>query len=216
MTEYEIEPVPGLPGILPRGERILWQGSPDRRTLARTAFHTRGIASYFAVLTVIALVTALPHVGAGAGAFVGVAGTVGTGLVALALLNLLAWASARSTIYTITDARVVMRFGIALPKCVNLPLALIGAADLRRHAGGVGDLPLAIVGPQPLGYASYWPHARPRNYAAPQPMLRAVPEADRVAALLARACRAAGPAGRIVVAVEPERQAMPELTGVAA
>ncbi len=215
MTEYEAEPIPGLPGILPRGERILWQGSPDRRALARTAFHTGAIAGYFAVLTAIALATALPHAADGRGAFFGVAGTLGTGIVAIALLNLLAWASARSTIYTITDARVVMRFGIALPKCVNLPLALIGAADLRRHAGGTGDLPLAIVGPQPLGYASYWPHARPGRYAAPQPMLRAVTDVDQVATLLARACLAASPSGRIVMA-GPERQAMPELAGLAA
>lgn len=216
MTEYEAEPIPGLPGVPPKGERILWQGSPDRLSFTRTAFHTRGIAGYFAVLTVVALATALSRTGAGPAAFVGVAGTLGTGIVALGLLHLLGWASARSTIYTITDRRVVMRFGIALPKCVNLPLSLIGAADLRRHDGGTGDLPLAIVGPQPLGYASYWPHARPGRYAAPQPMLRAVPDAANVAALLARACLAASPSGRIV-AVAPERQtAMPELAELAA
>ncbi len=215
MTEYDAEPIPGLPGVPPRGERILWQGSPDRRALARTAFHTPAVAGYFAVLTAIALATALPHAAAGPGAFFGVAGTLGTGIVAIVLLNLLAWASARSTIYTITEARVVMRFGIALPKCVNLPLALIGAADLRRHAGGTGDLPLAIVGPQPLGYASYWPHARPGRYAAPQPMLRAVPDVDQVAALLARICLAAGQSRR-AVAVAPALQTMPELAGLAA
>ena len=215
MSEYEAEPIPGLPGVLPRGERILWQGSPDRRTLARTAFHTRAIAAYFAVLTAIALATALPHAADGSGAFLGVAGTLGTGIAAIALLNLLAWASARSTIYTITDARVVMRFGIALPKCVNLPLALIGAADLRRHPGGTGDLPLAIIGPQPLGYASYWPHARPGRYAAPQPMLRAVPDAAAAAELLARACLAASPSGPVVAAA-PGRRAMPELAELAA
>ena len=95
-----------------------------------------------------------------------------------------------------------MRYGIALPKCVNLPLRLIAAVDLRCHAGGDGDLPLAIAGPQPLGYASYWPHARPGRYAAPQPMLRAVPDAAAVA-------------GRIAP-VEPERQAAPQLAGLAA
>ena len=37
MSEYEIEPIPGLPGRLPPGETILWQGAPDWRVLARTA-----------------------------------------------------------------------------------------------------------------------------------------------------------------------------------
>lgn len=215
MIEYEAEPIPGLPGVPPKGERILWQGSPEWRMLARTAFHSRAIAIYFAVLTVVATASALPYSSQGAAAFVGVAGTIGTGLIALGLLNLLAWASARTTIYTITDARVVMRFGIALPKCVNLPLALIAAADLRAHADGSGDLPLALLGPQPLGYASYWPHARPGCYAAPQPMLRAVPDAAAVAALLARACLSACPAGRIAT-VEPERKPTPALAGLAA
>ena len=50
MTEYENEPIPGLPGRLPPGERILWQGSPEWRALARTAFHTRLVAGYFAAL----------------------------------------------------------------------------------------------------------------------------------------------------------------------
>ena len=59
MTEYENEPVRGLPGVPPPGERILWQGSPDWRTLARTAFHTRLIAGYFAVLVAIAIVSAV-------------------------------------------------------------------------------------------------------------------------------------------------------------
>ena len=39
--EYEIEPIPGLPGNLPPGESILWQGSPDWQAFARSVFHTR-------------------------------------------------------------------------------------------------------------------------------------------------------------------------------
>ena len=50
-VEYENEPIPGLPGIPPKGERILWQGSPDWRVLARTAFHTRLVTGYFVLLT---------------------------------------------------------------------------------------------------------------------------------------------------------------------
>ncbi|MFT6571624.1 MAG: hypothetical protein ACJAWY_003349, partial [Sphingomonas echinoides] len=28
MTEHDYEPIPGLPGLLPKDERILWQGAP--------------------------------------------------------------------------------------------------------------------------------------------------------------------------------------------
>ena len=48
--DFASEPVPGLPERPPAGERILWQGAPDRRTLARTAYHTRLVAAYFAAV----------------------------------------------------------------------------------------------------------------------------------------------------------------------
>ena len=43
MTEYAHEPIRGLPGDLPEGEKILWQGAPDARTFARSALHTRWV-----------------------------------------------------------------------------------------------------------------------------------------------------------------------------
>ena len=35
--EHEFEAARGLPELLPAGERVLWQGSPDWRGLAREA-----------------------------------------------------------------------------------------------------------------------------------------------------------------------------------
>ena len=55
MTEYEAEPIRGLPGLLPPGELILWQGSPAPLLLARSAFHVRAVAIYFALLTAMAI-----------------------------------------------------------------------------------------------------------------------------------------------------------------
>lgn len=192
MTEYDDEPIPGLPGRLPPGERILWQGSPEWHALARTAFHTRLIAAYFAALAVIALGFALAS-----GQYVGVGMTVALGVAGVALLHLLAWGSARTTIYTLTNRRVVMRIGIAVPKCINLPLSMIGAVDLNVRADATGDLPLTPIGTPKLGYLALWPHARPLKIARPQPMLRAVPEAATVAALVARTCLAANPDGQV-------------------
>ena len=58
--EYEFEPQHGLPERLPADERILWQGSPDFRKLARTAFHLRTLAIYFAVMLAFRAYTVLP------------------------------------------------------------------------------------------------------------------------------------------------------------
>ncbi len=37
----------GLPGPLPKGERLLWQGRPALLSLARRAFHVDLVALYF-------------------------------------------------------------------------------------------------------------------------------------------------------------------------
>ncbi len=190
MSEYANEPIRGLPGHLPAGEVILWQGSPAWKRLALSAFHVRGVAFYFAALASFGVIQ-----GSWRGALI----TVAVGIAGLGLLALLSWASARTTIYTLTNRRVVLRMGIALPKCINLPLTQIGSADLALHADDTGDISLKLTGSQRLGYAALWPHARPWKLAAAQPMLRAVPDARGASAMLARACGA-----RLSIADKPD------------
>jgi hypothetical protein len=210
MIEHDEGAVHGLPGRLPPGERILWQGSPDWRVLARTAFHTRLIAGYFGVLAAAALMLASETDG-----YSGVAMTLGLGAAAVALLHLLAWGSARTTVYTLTNRRIVLRVGMAVPKCINLPLTQIAAVDLAARADGTGDMPLHLLGTPRLGYLALWPYARPWRLSRPQPMLRAVPQAAQVAALVARACLTANPDGR-VAAIQTPAESTPALVGAQA
>ncbi len=179
ITEYEHEPIRGLPGHLPEGERILWQGSPDWRTFARTALFTRWIGFYFIALAAFALVS---------GSIGGMIATLIAMVVTLGLLSLFAWGVGKTTVYTITNRRVVMRIGVALEKCINLPLKLIASAQLRGHGGDLGDIALEISERHKLGYAVLWPHARPLRLGKPQPMLRALANAPEAARILAQAC----------------------------
>jgi len=182
--EYEDEPIPGLPGRLPPGEEIIWQGTPDWRGVARGVFHTRFVAAWFIVLAGLAFL-------AGGTGLTGAITTLAVAVVAMALLVVLARAQAKSTIYTLTNRRVVMRFGVALPKCVNLPLSLIGSADAKPAGDGIMDISLTPTTRFPLGYLQMWPHVRPWKFGQPQPMLRSVPQ-DFVA-ILARQLAAADP-----------------------
>ncbi|HQS68345.1 MAG: photosynthetic complex assembly protein [Novosphingobium sp. 28-62-57] len=184
MTEYDHEPVRGLPGELPAGEHIIWQGSPEWRTFARSALHTRWVSAYFAALAVLGLAS---------GKLIGAAAAVIGGAITLGLLALFAVLVARTTVYTITNRRVVLRVGIALNKCINLPLALIGAANMRELGAGHGEIALVLTGSHRLGLATIWPHARPWHLSKPQPMLRALPDAQAVAKVLAQACAAVVP-----------------------
>lgn len=184
MNEYDWEPVRGLPGRLPPGEHIIWQGGPDWRVLMRSAFHGRLIAIYFAVLVVGGLVS---------GTLVGAAITLLAMALCFAVIGVLAWSTARTTVYTLTNKRVVLRIGVALTKCINLPLKLVKSADIKFLGGGNGDISLTMNDQLPLGYMLLWPHARPWKLKQPQPMLRSIAEADVVAAKLARACAALVP-----------------------
>lgn len=200
ISEYDVEPVRGLPAPLPPGETVLWQGAPDRRSLARTAFHSRLVAGYFGLLALWSLAASLSDGIDSPRDLAGVAMTILAGMAAVGLLHLLAWGSARSTVYTLTDRRLVLRIGMALPKCVNLPLGLVGAVDLAARADGTGDVALAVTGRQRLGYVALWPHARAWKIGNPQPTLRAIADARKVAAVIADACLAANPTGRIAIA----------------
>jgi hypothetical protein len=191
MSEFDVEPVRGLPERLPRGESMLWQGAPEWKALARDAFHVRKFVVYFALLTVWNGASSLQSGHTAYQAMISATWGLGLGVAACSLLILFAWLIGRSTVYTITSKRVVMRYGVALPMTVNYPFALVEGAGLRLHADGTGDIPLAMQKGSRLSYLVMWPHARPWRIGKPEPMMRSIPEADRVARLLARALAAA-------------------------
>ena len=178
----------GLPGPLPPGETILWQGAPDWRALARRVLHVRKIAIYFAVLTIwcgmSAFVSSSPRLWYSAIALI-VLGTLSIGL-----LSGFAWLVGRSTVYTLTERRIVLRIGVAMSMSLNLPFCMIDSAAVRLQRDGTGDIPLLLNGPTRMGMAMLWPHVRPWRMQRVQPMLRAVPDAANVARLVAGALAA--------------------------
>ncbi len=187
--EHEFEAAPGLPEPLPAGERILWQGAPDWRALALHAFHLRQVAIYFAVM--MGLQALYLH---GEARSVVARSLLASGLMAsfaLGLLLLAAWLSARTTLYTLTTRRVVMRIGIVLTITLNLPLRQLRGADLLARTRGAGDLALSLAGKERIGWLHLWPHARPWHLSDPKPTLRCVPQAEAVGTRLVAAWQAA-------------------------
>lgn len=185
--EHEFEAEHGLPQPLPRGETMLWQGSPDWRLLARDAMHTRMLALYFAALLILRGATALAHGGSSIEAVEAMLWLLPLPLAAIATLAFLAWLIARTSVYSVTDKRVVMRIGVVLSITFNLPYTRIDAAAVRLNADGSGDVTLLLDTADRIAYAHLWPHARPWHLKRTQPMLRALPQARAVAALLSKA-----------------------------
>lgn len=185
--EHEFEPEYGLPEPLPPGERVLWQGSPQWQVMARRVFHVRKLMLYFGVILAVRAATVLSGGGAASEALLAALWLLPAVLLALGMVTLMAWMSSRTTVYTITDRRVVMRVGIVLSLTFNLPFGRIAGAGLRRYPDGSGDIPLTLVAKEKIAYVHLWPHARPWRLARPEPMLRSLPDAANVAQVLSQA-----------------------------
>ncbi|WP_170937291.1 MULTISPECIES: photosynthetic complex putative assembly protein PuhB [Rhodomicrobium] len=187
MSDFDFEPVPGLPQKLPDGEVLLWQGKPDWWVLARRVYHAGFVGAYLGLLIVWHVASAL-YDGrplsetAGAVAWTSLLAAICTGI-----LCGLAYATARTTIYTITSERLVLGIGIALPMAINIPYRIVEQAAARIYPGGYGDLPVTLRKGEVISYLVLWPHARPWRVSRPEPMLRGIPDAAVVSALLAHA-----------------------------
>jgi Bacterial PH domain len=185
--EHEFEPQLGLPESLPADERLLWQGSPDERTLAIEVFHVRKACVYFALILALRAAYVLQDGGSLRDAGIALLWLLPLVVFAVGMLWYLARLTARTTVYTLTDKRIVMRIGIALTLTFNLPYKRIAAANAAATDNGFGDIALSLLSEDKIAYAHLWPHARPWCVAKPEPMLRAVPEVNKVAAILSAA-----------------------------
>ena len=196
MSEYDHEPIRGLPGELPEDEHILWQTAPDWVSHVKGALHIRLAALYFGTIVLWAAMRGDSNT---------VIGVTVLGLIAVGLFALFAYGVGRTTVYTLTNKRVVLRIGVALNKCINIPLAEIESANLKMLGQGHGNIVLQLKGMPRLGYIMLWPHARSLRFVRPQPMLRAIPDAQVFATHLFKATQQ-------VQAVAPMEARAPERT----
>jgi len=191
--EHEFEAALGLPEDLPRNEYIVWQGQPDWRQMAIEAFHVRKLAIYFALMVLwqgvhlvdgqVTAITMLKQLGT----------SIGLAMLALGLLTWSAYWSAQATMYTLTNKRIIMRIGIVLSLTFNLPLKKITSCDLQLNKNETGNIALGIASESPIGWLNLWPHVRPWRVSSPQPTLRCVPKAARLAEQIFQAWRQVNP-----------------------
>jgi hypothetical protein len=189
MSHDDFEPLPGLPEKLPYGERILWQGAPQWQRLAIEALHVRKIGVYFLVLAIWQISTTVHDGGSVTEAMSAASWMIVLMLSALLLLIGLARLSAQTTLYTITNARIVMRFGMALPLVVNIPFRIVASADWRSRGPASSEICLSLDSRDGarLSWAHLWPHAKAWDLSHPKPLLRALADGEQVAQLLAQA-----------------------------
>ena len=167
----------------------LWTGRPEWRASAVRVWKIRWVAVYFALLLADgARIAAGRH--APAHAWTGEAALAILSLLVLGGLLALAALTQRTTRYTLGPRALTLNYGMALTATLVIPFAAIEHVGVRTHADGSGDLALRLKpGPRVI-YPKLWPHVRPWRLRHPEPMLRCIPDAGVVAALLCRALAA--------------------------
>lgn len=171
---------------------MLWQGAPDWRVLALHGYRVRAFAGYGVA---VILARALLNMAEGQSVL-----AVGQSLLwpvvllsaGLCLLGFIAYLAARTTVYTLTDRRVVIRQGIAMPVTMNLPLSLVDGVSVISRGQGTGDVALQLAQTERVSYLLLWPHVRPWQWRQPQPMLRAIADHAPVAQAVVQVLQGAG------------------------
>ena len=209
--EHDYEPQVGLPEALPADEQLLWQGSPDVRTLAIEVFHVRKLVVYFAALMALRVAFVVSDGGSFGDALAALAWPLPVAALCIGAMLFLARHTALTTVYSITSKRVVMRIGIVLNVTYNLPFKRIAAAGMRRRADGFGDIPLALLRGERIAILQLWPHARPWHLRQPEPMLRCLPDVAGVAAILSTAWSAATGITAVPAAAQSSPASTPSL-----
>jgi len=193
LSEIRVKEFKPLPEALPEGERVLWQRTPAWRPYSRRVFFIDKVAIYFTLVVLWVVGSAYMDTGNGYAVLQALAWSVPPALAVIGMLTLVAWLYAITSVYTITNKRVVIQSGLAFQTTVNLPFSKINSADLATFKDGTGDIELLMGGPRLL-YSMIWPNVRPLKLKRPVPIMRALPEPQLAADTLGNALAADQPA----------------------
>jgi lipid-A-disaccharide synthase-like uncharacterized protein len=186
--DFAVEPIVGLPELLPKGEVILWQGRPNWLRLTIESLNLWWVIGYFGLLVAWRLVTVIDYLPLGTAVSVSVPFLFVAAFVGLLLCSI-GYIQARSTVYTITNRRVVMRIGAALTMTLNLPFTKIDNAAVAKKRGGFGNIAFETSGNTKFSYFVLWPHARSWYFGKPQPTLKCIPDIEKVSSILGEAAK---------------------------
>ena len=186
--DFAVEPIEGLPELLPKGEVILWQGRPNWLRLTIESLNLWWVIGYFGLLAAWRFLTVIDYMPLGTAfsasiPFLFVAAFVGF------LLFGVGYIQAKATLYTITNRRVVMRIGAALTLTLNLPFTKIDNAAVAKKRGGFGNIAFETSGDTKFSFFVLWPHARSWYFGKPQPTLKCIPDIEKVSSILGQAAK---------------------------
>ena len=174
--------IKGLPESPPDGEEVVWQGEPKWGALSTRLFRVRLVLIYFGLL---AGFTAFISEAAGPEILATIVWQLSLACLAVLILIGLAWLYATTTVYTVTDKRLVLEFGVAFTMSLNIPWDLVESAASKTFSDGTADLVITLQQGNAISYVTLWPFARPWHFLNVQPMLRGVEDHAELANAIA-------------------------------
>ncbi|MDG0987376.1 MAG: photosynthetic complex putative assembly protein PuhB [Paracoccaceae bacterium] len=187
--DFAFEPIRGLPERPPEGEIILWQGQPNWLRLTVESLNVWWVLGYFIFLFVWRFISVSDLMPIGQALLVSFP-FLALAMIVTLLLMLVGYILARTTVYTITNKRVVMRIGAALTVTLNIPFTEIENAAIASSSGNFGSIAIDTKKDAKFSFLILWPHVRSWHFKKPKPSLRCIPDAPEVAEILANAAKA--------------------------
>ena len=186
--DFAVEPIEGLPELLPKGEVILWQGRPNWLRLTIESLNLWWVIGYFGLLAAWRFLTVIDYMPLGTAFSASIPFLFVAAFVGLLLCGV-GYIQAKETLYTITNRRVVMRIGAALTLTLNLPFTKIDNAAVAKKRGGFGNIAFETSGDTKFSFFVLWPHARSWYFGKPQPTLKCIPDIEKVSSILGEAAK---------------------------
>jgi len=186
--DFAVEPIEGLPELLPKGEVILWQGRPNWLRLTIESLNLWWVIGYFGLLAAWRFLSVIDYMPFGTSISASIPFLFVAAFVGLLLCGV-GYIQAKETLYTITNRRVVMRIGAALTLTLNLPFTKIDNAAVAKKRGDFGNIAFETSGDTKFSYFVLWPHARSWYFGKPQPTLKCIPDIEKVSSILGEAAK---------------------------
>jgi len=202
MTETVVHVGPdGEVSRLPEGERVLWRGAPEQRSLARYFLRERWFYAFVLGSFTLGAAEALQHEVRPLQRLIGVA-TLSTILAVIAFVTIrwFSWRLGKTSSYVITDRRVYFNIGIVLRADANIPFSSVEGIDLRRRSDGSADLMITLSDAAPeIPWLLLFPHMTWRTSGGRgRPTFRALREPEAAADAIVGALQAYVPSAGAV------------------
>ena len=168
---------------IPNGESILWKGRPSLWGFSWNLFGLKWITLYLSILSIVSVArffasdfyTAF---------YVDFLPFFLSGIFASIILIGLAATQTYSTVYIITENRVIIKTGAALSFLISMPFKKIKEVNLQKRGASIGTISFELLSERRVPYISCWPSVRPWKFKRTQPAFSCIGSVDEVATIL--------------------------------